>query len=336
MVVGAIVVRNRIDDSPGLGTSGERRSLICATELATVCTVLASEDESIDAVVEPAGVTASRLKSADADKETLDAWLVPQPWPTIVDEARQRAALRPIFEPKTKVLARSPLVLLTSRERGAVLSRKCGRPIEPKCVGDAAGIANWEALGGDKNWGPFKPFHADPNREASGLIAAAAETLAYHGSAEVSALDLEEDAFLKWLHDLAQSMPNVPARSGATAVQELLTIGAAAFDVVAALEAEAGPAVVSSSTRDKLQVIYPSPVLTADVVLARREGGRANRIADFVEDDRGKKVLASGGWRVDGIAPVPGVAKAPLPPTNGLPSAGLLEALGLRWRDASR
>jgi hypothetical protein len=335
MVVGAVVIRARIDDRPALG-SGARQTLVCATELADVCTTLARQDTAVDVTVEPAGVTASRLKSVDDQKLTLDAWLVPQPWPAIVDEARQRAALPPLFETKSKTLARSPLVLVTWKDRGQALARKCGRPIEPKCVGDAAGFVDWTKLGGDSTWGLFKPFHADPNREASGLLAAAAETIAFHGAAPVSAADLDEDAFLAWLHGLAQAMPNGLPESGATAVQELLTKGPAAFDVVAALEAEAGPAVASSSQRDRLQVIYPSPSVTADVILARRAGGHVGRIADFVEGDGGRKVLTATGWRVAGAPPIIGVARGALPAGNGLPTAGLLDALGRKWQEASR
>ena len=335
MVVAAMSVRSRVDESTG--EAGAPLRLTCSTELEAVCAALAAASpDRVRMTTEPAGATAERLVAATADIG-LDAWLVPAPWPEIVDSARERATRPRLFAKAVDPVARSPLVIVGWAQRLAALEGSaCSGGISYRCIGDAAAKRDWAALGGRPEWGPFKPFQADPRRDASGLLALAAETVGFLGRADVSSTDLEEDAYLAWIGGIEDSLSD-PSSTAGVAVQRLLTQGPAGFDVVIALESDAGPQVAASARGDEVRLIYPSPVVTADVVLARRATrDRAEHIADLLADAAGKRALAETGWRVEGETPPPGVRRDRLPSGNGLPPAGFLEALQRTWGEVSR
>jgi hypothetical protein len=85
---------------------------------------------------------------------------------------------------------------------------------------------------------------------------------------------------------------------------------------------------VRAAKRAQLDLVYVSPVATADVLLAQRPGARGDRVAALVRTDRVRQLLQANGWRVDGLPPAAGVNATPrLPSEDGLPSAGVLEAL---------
>ncbi|HUQ40559.1 MAG TPA: substrate-binding domain-containing protein [Acidimicrobiales bacterium] len=328
MVLGAIAVRNRMDDKPTLGGEPTRMKLTCATELAAACEAMAADD--LDVIVEPASDTAERLTGLpDGARAGLDGWLVPAPWPQIVAEARQRAGRTTVLAAPSAAIGRTPVVVVAWRERAAVLERSCKTPVGWRCIGDAARAQTWKTLGGNELWGPFKPFHADATREASGLVTAAAAAVSFLGRTDFSSADLDEDAFTDWYSELERSLP--PTRStGAAAVQETLATGPSVYDVVGAFESEAQPLVAASARRGELQVIYPSPMVTADAVLAgAARGGRIDDLARLVTGEEGRRSLADSGWRVEGRPTV----GPPLPPGNGLPSPGALEALRLKTKE---
>lgn len=337
MVGGAVFVRGRLDDRAEAGNALVR--VTCASELEELCNAAAARDgPNASVTVEPAGETADRLARAQSARDAgLDAWVVPAPWPQIVEEARKRNALRPLLE-SSAVAARSPVVLVSWNDRRAVLERHCKQPVGWRCLGDAAPAGSWRDLGGQELWGLYKPFVPDPSREASGLIALGAATFAFHGRPDLAAIDLDEDSYLAWVGALARSMRSAIPLSGAAAVQEMLTKGPAAFDVVAVLEADAATSVVLSARSSELGLIYPSPMVTADAVVATRlDSASGERVRKFVVSDRGKKALAADGWRVEGQAPATGVGGGPpLPRESGLPSAGLLAAIRIKWQEATR
>ena len=80
--------------------------------------------------------------------------------------------------------------------------------------------------------------------------------------------------------------------------------------------------------RGELDLAYAVPTATADVVLSARDTARGRRLADIVGGERTGALLRDNGWRVTGLESVPGVASTPqLPAHDGLPSAGVLQAL---------
>lgn len=325
MVVGAIAVRSRIDDDKVRKTTVLR--LVCATELVAACEALAADGDAgrVKVTTEAAAVTAGRLLSADtgaAAARDLDGWLVTAPWPAIVAEGRGRAGLDALVKAGS-VLARSPVVLAVWPERSAVLSRHCRTEgVSWRCLGDNAG-RSWADLGGPPTWGPLKPGHASPTT-ATGLSVVGAATAAYFDRTDVSRADLDDDGYRDWLTRLERS---IPSRS-ASPLEDMLLAGPGAFDVVATLEADAGPLLARSARAEPPQLQYPAPVATADVVLASvGSSRRAAQLVGVVTGRSGRAALAGAGWRVEGQRRAPGIGGTPLPSASGLPSPGVLQAL---------
>lgn len=332
MVVGAVAVRARLDDNEERASTVLR--LVCATELAAACEAVAADEAAgrVAVTVEAADVTAERLSSGpegSAAVQEIDGWLVTAPWPAIVAEARERAGLEPLLSAERPVLARSPVVLAVWPERGAVLVRHCKVPaVGWRCLGDTAG-RRWEEIRGQSTWGAVKPGLPEVST-ATGLAVVGAATVGYFGRADVARIDLDDDGYRDWLTRLERS---VPSRS-ASPLEDMLLTGRAAFDAVGAVEAEAGPLLARSARAEKPQLIYPSPVATADVVLGTGRGRRADLLREVVAGGIGAKALASSGWRVDGQPRARGVPAAPaLPSNSGLPSPGVLEALRAAVRE---
>lgn len=325
MVVGAVAIRDRMDDNEERAATVVR--IVCATELAAACEAIAEDEETgrLEVTVEPAAETAQRLSSgpeAATAARQIDGWLVTAPWPTIVVDARERNGLEPLVS-AGPVLARSPVVLAVWPERGAVLARHCKVPeVTWRCLGDNAG-RRWEELGGQTTWGPVKPGHPEVS-SATGLAVVGAATAGYFGRTDVSRMDLEnDDAYRSWLTRLERSIP-----VSSSPLEDMLLRGPAAFDAVGAIEAEAGPLLARSERPEKPQLTYPAPVATADVVLGTIPGRRAALITEVVAGSIGAKALAASGWRVQGQRRARGVPAAPeIPRTSGLPDPGVLEAL---------
>jgi Bacterial extracellular solute-binding protein len=335
MVVISLVVRDRIDDGGGDGGDGEPAHLLCASELEPVCRTLADEVGDLEVTFEPAALTAAALtalpdvRRADLD---FDGWLAPEPLVALVREDRARRGFAAVLEEPTDRLARSPLVLAVDEEREAVLEDACGGTIGWRCLGDVAGTS-WRSLGGDPAWGAVRAGHADPTVSATGLLVLGQATTAYFDRADLATIDLDtDDGFAGWLARLEQF-------GSAPPFEELLAAGFVGFDAVGTTEAAAGPVLAEASPdrRAGVDLLYLDPVVTADLVLAPVTSAHAgDRVVDIVTGGDAAAALAAAGWRVDGEASAPGVrSRVALRRTSGLPSAGLLQALQQRWREAT-
>jgi hypothetical protein len=332
MVVGSLAVRSRLDEGSGDGGGGNDGNgggalrLVCSTELAPVCEAL---EEDLTVSVEPAATTAARLSKDSGDgPSSLDGWLVPSPWPEIVQASRQRAGLEPQLE-AGPTLARSPLVLAVWPDRLNVLRQRC--------LG-GQGQVTWQCWGevSGQPAAQVKPGHADVD-EAVGLATVGAATAGFFGRADLVRADLEEnDSYRSWLASLERAVPTFRPSAG-TAVRDMLLKGPAAFDAVGTTEAEAVPLVVAAARPVKPVVIYPSPVTTVDVVLATVPGSRAKRLSAAVGGDTGLDALAAGGWRVPKRRPANGIPSQPdLPVSSGLPDAGILDFLRTLSKEVTR
>jgi len=177
-------------------------------------------------------------------------------------------------------------------------------------------------------WGPVKINLADADKHAVGLTALAAATQDYFGGrTDLSSADLEEPGYQDWLSGLKNATyPN--ARS----FEEVFVTGPSIADAHASTEAEVIIELNDSARSPRPELIYPSPVMTADLVLATVPGRTGERLREIVGDNVGDK-LAKSGWRVPG-EDVPKGATLPLPRTNGLPDPGLLLALRQAWKAA--
>jgi hypothetical protein len=330
MIAGSLAIRSAL--ARDRSEAAQVLRLTCATELDAACSRMAEQDDRVVLTVEPAGVTADRLASVDADAG-LDGWLAPAPWPDIVDGRRRARALPALFAGERPTVARSPLVLAVWKDRAAALGPRCPPPtgVGWRCLGEAAGTpGGWQAVGGRPEWGPVKPGHASPDTDGIGLLVLGQAVAGWFGRSDLSTADLEDEGFARWFAGLERAVP--PA--GGSPLQSMLVVGPAAFDAAGTTEAEAGPLVAGSARREALTLLYPSPMATADVVLATAgEEDRGSSLRDLVRGGDGREALSDAGWRV-GAGNRPDAP--PLAASSGLPSPGLLDALRGRWREVAR
>lgn len=325
MVAGALVVRSRIDETEER-TSAPLR-LVCATELEAACTALDKQKGStVQTTVEPAATTADTLtKLAPGEAPPLDGWLVTAPWPAIVEGARTRNASTRLLRPGS-VLARSPVVLAVREGRHATLVSRCNGPPGWRCLGEVAGMRWSELPGGQAGWGVVKPGYPSAS-SAAGLTVMGGALAAYFAPrADLSRADLDDGQFQSWLDRLEGAVPERPPSP-----LEILLQRPTAFDAVGSLEAGAGPQVLRAR-EPKPVLLYPSPVVTADVVLATIDGPVSELLSEVVSSAASRGALASAGWRVNGEKLVPGIPPMDLPPTSNLPDPGVLDALRARLR----
>lgn len=311
MVVGALAVRNRMDDDK-VSRSTELR-LLCATELAAVCEAAARTDEAeVTVTTEDVGATVDRLRNAaEAD---FDAWLTPGPFPEAVQELRRsQAQLAPLFDSVSPRLARSPVVIVGWNDRIAALRSKC--EVGWKCVGLAAGQP-WASFGGPPAWGTVKTSLPDPQSSAAGLVTLGAATAGYFGRSDLSTDDLDADDGLgTWLSQLRRN------NETRVDVSAMLAAGPSLVAFVGGLEQAVKPVVdaASSDRRNQVSLIYPSPVVTADVVLGVADRRNGERLLDLLRSAAGREAFTSEGWKAPGSGP------------SNLPSPGLLTVLRSRW-----
>jgi hypothetical protein len=337
MVVAAIAIRARIDDARDADGSAR---LVCADELAAACLALDEATGGLEITIEPAGVTFARLTAvpdADLDDAGLDGWLVPDPWPAMVDSTRARSQLRPVFDTETTPLGRSPLVIAARDDRARVLRNgRCAGTIAWPCLGDVAGDS-WDDIGGDSAWGTVKIGHADPITSATGLLVLAQAASEFLGGTGYSRDDLAGDAFLTWLTRLEASAPSATVSPVEQMLQQFPT---AVYDAVGDTEADAGPQLAGAARdrRDAFTLLYPDPVASADVVLAlTATDERDDDIKDLAAGGQARTALARTGWRVDGQPDAPGVrARRNLPATTNLPTdPGVYIALQESYRQVT-
>jgi hypothetical protein len=336
LVAGSVAVRARLDRNR---EAAHPLRLTCTVELEAVCGRIGHANGArVSVTVQAAGATADRLATATGDAG-LDGWLVTSPWPRIVDGRRQVAGLPPLFAAAPPVVARSPLVLVVWKDRAAVLAKQCPTGVTWRCLGEAAAAGPWTASGGQPEWGPLKPGHADPSSDDVGLLVLGQAVAGWFGRADLSTTDLDDgasaDAFAGWFTALERAVPP----SATSPLSLMLTAGPAVYDAVGTTEAEAGTLLATSVRRSALDLLYPSPMATADVVLAAAAtaaSGAAPSLRRVATGDVTLGGLAAAGWRVPGRAAAQGIdASQQLPAGDGLPPAGLLDALRGRWREVT-
>lgn len=328
MVAGSVYLRWRLDREKEAAAGPVR--IVCAMEFEQACRQL--EGDGFEITVEPTVTTADRLAATTGDA-AIDAWFVTGPWPVIVDGRRRTRTLPPVFGNDREPIARTPIVLVVWKERAAALVGRCGGQVTWKCLGDAAAAGPWTASGGRPEWGAIKPGYASPATDDLGLLVLGSAVSNWFGHEDLSTTDLDTDEFARWFTALNRAVP--PAAT--SPLQLMLTAGPAVYDAVGTVEAEAGPLLAASARRNDLQLLYPSPVATADAVLAIAKGSPAiGSLRRAAQDDGMKRALATDGWRVADVGTAQGVSNdPPLPRGNGLPSPGLLDALLARWREVT-
>jgi hypothetical protein len=340
MITAAFWSRDQIDhrNRPSAPSSGPA-TLVCATELQAACEALAKSHPEVTIRIEEAQVTLTRLSAPDFDPGAassagaIDGWLVPQPWPEMVAEQRQRVgAAASSLSDASPVVARSPLVIAVWNDRRDALTARCpAATITWRCIGDFAGSA-WGPAGVESTWGAIKPGHPTPDQTAAGLLVLGQATADYFGASTFASNDFTDPAFRSWFERLERAVPAFPVPPR-TPLDDMLFSGPASFDLTGSTEAAAGPAVASSRDRDRMTILYPAPVTTADVVLVPVAGSPVgDRLMKLIESKDGEQALAQAGWHVDGQPTAAGVPDQPtLPAANDVPRAGVLQALRSLW-----
>lgn len=311
MVLGAIVVRDRIDDDGGAApaTGSGPLKLLCVPELTAVCDQLRTGDVAV--TIEPATVSAERLRSVDAEDAAFDGWLTVGPWREAVDEARASSA-EDLFANDT-VLGRSPFVVAVWKDKRTALN--CAEPLDLGCVGDAVNTRNFR-LG------------VASDDDALGVLGDAALGVGHIDNPSFATNDLQETDLAEWLTGVDGRADRVGQNPGGRSFTELLTFGPANADGYLSTEADVGPQLAQASRRAEIDVMYVRPVVTADATFAGRTGKRGDRLRDLVVSDRVRAALAAAGWRVPGQPLATGVATTPrLGDDDGLPSGAVLSAL---------
>jgi hypothetical protein len=303
MVFIAVTVRDRIDNGGGgrveRGGSGALR-LVCATELRAVCDGI--DEGDVEITIEPAAVTADRLKQATPANAEIDGWLAPGPWGDIVDASRASSA-EELFDDEDTPLARSPFVVAVWKNKRAQLG--CPGDVDLGCLGDAV-ITRGFRLG------------VSGDDQAEGVLADAALAAGHIKNANFATNDLNETDLADWLTGVDAKVDAVARNPGGRAFDELLTFGPAAADGFLTIEAVAAPHRENAAQRN-LDVLAVVPKATADVIFTPRRGDRGARLRDIVQRDRIRELLRASGWRTTDTRG--------LPAGDGLPSAGVLQAL---------
>lgn len=257
LIVGAVVVRGMLDDDGGGGASdGGPVRVVCGEEVRAACDGLGS---SHSVTIEDTATTASSLRTADADDPGVDIWVVPSPWPDIVDGDRERAGLPALFgEP----------VQLGRSELAAIVPESIG-PCDWACLGRRA--TDDLRVGGR------------PLDTGLGVLHLAAFTAGRLGTTTYASNDLDTaaQAFVRGLADGVDGVPNPVTR--------LLQIRAS-YDVALTHRAEAETILAGASEdrRAGLEVTYPEPMLSLVAVAAP--------IGDRSVPDRLASDLRTLGW----------------------------------------
>jgi hypothetical protein len=335
LILLALVVRNRRESSQAADEAAANAingTVVCVMELSAVCTELHENHPDLTVRVEPAGTTIAQLTDSgfDAKKVGIDAWLAPVALAQSVEAQRQANNRGSVLGDSSPVIARSPVVMAIWNDQDATLRAACpGGDVTWKCIGDQV-TTNAD----------LKPGIPDPVQTATGQLVLAEATNSYVGQATYGSNDLEQPAYLDWLSRL-QSASNAVTNNNADPLSTMLAQGPSTYSLVGDLEAHAGPAVAGDARdKDKLTVLYPAPIVTADLVVTPVQSSSAGgRVVKLFESDEVAQDLAKQGWVVPNQPLAPGIRGDALPATNGLapgPSAadqgGVLAALVNAWK----
>jgi len=339
LVVVAVYFRNNVIDGGSGGGGGAR--LLCAAELEPACTDLA-EHSDVSVTVEPAGTTARSLVALpEGRRPDFDAWLAPGPWAQMVDV--QRRGQPPLFAKPSDPIGRSPLVLVARADRAPVLEAtpQCNGKVDWTCIGAVAGRPWTDLPGGQAAWGTVKPGPGDPTLSATGLLVASQATSEFLDKTDYARDDLDSDQYLDWVSGIERAVPKLPPTAASPFAEMVQQLPTATYDVVGTTEAEAGPGIADAAPdrRRALTLLYPEPVVTADVVLAAvASSPRRDDVEGLAGNGDLAAALAREGWRVPGQPAARGVRDTPaLPRSAGLPSdPGALVALQETWSGVPR
>jgi hypothetical protein len=312
MIVAALVIRSRIDDNKphvvSVSSSGPRTgplTIVCITELENECNAIHAAHPDAQTRVEDAATTAQTL--AKGGTTEIDGWLTLEPWPDIANQMAANQVNGPIFTSETS-MASSPLVITTVKQRANVLASNCASgAVDWKCLGNNVGKPWTDLTGGIQAWGKVTVGNP-PLTSATGLLLFGNAATGYFGRTDISTNDFD-DAFNTWSANMKSTFTDPDA------FREFVTQFPAKYSAVGGT---AGEAMGNLGTKaDQVSVTTPNPAATAVVTLAPvGSGDRAQAVGRLAGTSGLQDTLKMDGWDFGNI-----------PPTTGLPDAGVLLAL---------
>ncbi len=324
-------------------------SVVCITELASVCDAIGDAFPDLNVRVEAAGTTLDRLAALDGPA-AAPIWVTADPYPAMVDTARRDAdpigysgtpvgaSALAVAVPKPRAAATAPATAAgtsvtpdtaaddtaaddtaaddTGAEAGAptgradVLASGCADDALWACLGNHAGAA-WTDLGGEASWGAIRPSLGDVPDSALGLLSFAAAVSGYTDVASPTAFDWESDStFVGWARRLVRQSERAPDTAG-TPLRTMAT-RASALDVAATADFELA---ALGTSGDRFELVYPRPDMWLHAVVAAPAGVAAPAdLAAIVTD-----ALTAAGWKPAAAATTPA------------PSAATMLALRALW-----
>ena len=155
-------------------------------------------------------------------------------------------------------LALTPMVFVIWEDRYQAFVQKY-QTMSFDTIGQALEAKDgWDEIGHHAEWGNFKFGMAQPSQSNSGLIMLVLAAYASrHKSKGLSAKDIDDVAFQKWLADMESGASGMSNSTG-NLMQEILLKGPSAYDAMFVYESLAIEALAKAEGRwGKLRVIYP-------------------------------------------------------------------------------
>lgn len=337
MVVGAIVVRDLFNGRDEGTGDADTLELVCGTDLLAACNALAEgvDGSGITVRAEDEAVTAARLADGDLVLGDDTAWLAAGQWPEIAEAG---GAQLPELA-GSRVLARSPAVIVAREDRMAAIESACG-PATWACIGNHAG-GSWTDLGGEETWGRVEVALPDTTR-GDGSVAVNQAVASRVGTTDFVTNDLDDPEVSTWFSLLASE--SASNSSGTTPLTRFLRVPGS-LGVVGAAEAEAVDALSSAAVSDTVSVVAPEPLATTDVRLwSASDTGLADALDRLGTEPLGSALMRAG-WRTveesgaTATAPADSIGAdmrslaVDLPGGDGMPAPGVVSAVNRRWEE---
>lgn len=300
LVVVALWVRGRLGgDGVRLGGGAPSGTILCATEVARACEALRGEYPGVATRIEAAGATAQAVGGGTKGAADFDVWLVAQPYADVATELLQAATGASPLGAASKPIAHSRLAFFVHESRAAAFRAHCGATPGWRCLLSGVSAPSWESIGGGATWGKVKPYLADP-LEGSGLLALGGAAVGVIEPPVDGAAIRDSPEFAGALASLKRAQA-LAGRPPSAALTQMLAAGPSVTDIVIALESERDR--FGASALSKATLIYPAPVVSAEVVAVPRRGSdKAEALMELLTGDAGREALTSTGWRA-GPAP---------------------------------
>ncbi len=192
LIAGALFARDRWIEGDDSGGDADAASvLVCATELAAICSQVAGAYPDLTVRADSVGNSLTAL----ADDEM---WFTFAPFPEIITQTRERSG-QPERVYTTELVASSNVVLVAFPDRTAALTAACGDPVAWRCLGEQAGN-DWSEIGGDPSWRDIRPAFA-PLTSGIGRLGVASAVTGFFGDAPIDASD---PSFTSWARPLGE------------------------------------------------------------------------------------------------------------------------------------